>query len=127
MFNPRCGVGGARGVQILRLVRGAAPGRRRAIPRCQDHEALSRDPDQRRWPTRLRPPGQQVSGGSRVLRTGGTITVPGDHARISIWHIDRPVAAISLTRSTPRSSAASWAIRSRRRGRARTRSRISRA
>jgi hypothetical protein len=29
----------------------------------------------------------------------GTITVPGDHARISIWHIDRPVAAISLTGS----------------------------
>jgi hypothetical protein len=29
----------------------------------------------------------------------GTITVPGDHARISIWHVDRPVAAISLTGS----------------------------
>ena len=29
----------------------------------------------------------------------GTITVPGDHARISIWHVDRPVAAVSLTGS----------------------------
>ena len=29
----------------------------------------------------------------------GTITVPGDHARISIWVVDRPVAAISLTGS----------------------------
>lgn len=29
----------------------------------------------------------------------GTTTVPGDHARISIWNIDRPVAAISLTGS----------------------------
>lgn len=29
----------------------------------------------------------------------GTITIPGDHARISIWLVDRPVAAVSLTGS----------------------------
>ena len=27
----------------------------------------------------------------------GTVTVPGDHARVSIWLVDRPVAAVSLT------------------------------
>ncbi|HWL89854.1 MAG TPA: zinc-ribbon domain-containing protein [Actinomycetota bacterium] len=29
----------------------------------------------------------------------GTIVIPGDHARVSIWHVDRPVAAISVTQS----------------------------
>ena len=29
----------------------------------------------------------------------GTITIPGDHARISIWLVDRAVAAVSLTGS----------------------------
>jgi hypothetical protein len=29
----------------------------------------------------------------------GTIVVRGDHARVSIWLVDRPVAAISVTQS----------------------------
>lgn len=29
----------------------------------------------------------------------GTVTIPGDHVRFSIWLVDRPVAAISLTGS----------------------------
>jgi hypothetical protein len=29
----------------------------------------------------------------------GTITVPGDHARVSIWLVDRAVAAVSLSGS----------------------------
>ncbi len=29
----------------------------------------------------------------------GTIVVPGEHARLSVWLIDRPVAAISVTES----------------------------
>jgi hypothetical protein len=29
----------------------------------------------------------------------GTVTVPGDHVRFSVWVVDRPVAAISLTAS----------------------------
>jgi hypothetical protein len=29
----------------------------------------------------------------------GTVVIPGDHARVSIWLVDRPVAAISLTES----------------------------
>lgn len=27
----------------------------------------------------------------------GTVVIPGDHARVSIWLVDRPVAAISVT------------------------------
>lgn len=29
----------------------------------------------------------------------GTVVIPGDHARFSIWLVDRPVAAISVTES----------------------------
>jgi hypothetical protein len=29
----------------------------------------------------------------------GTVLIPGDHARVSIWLVDRPVAAISVTQS----------------------------
>ena len=29
----------------------------------------------------------------------GTVVIPGDHARVSIWLVDRPVAAISVTQS----------------------------
>lgn len=29
----------------------------------------------------------------------GTVTIPGDHVRISVWIVDRPIAAISLTGS----------------------------
>lgn len=29
----------------------------------------------------------------------GSVLIPGDHARVSIWHVDRPVAAISVTGS----------------------------
>lgn len=29
----------------------------------------------------------------------GTIVIPGDHSRISIWLVDRPVAAISVTQT----------------------------
>jgi hypothetical protein len=29
----------------------------------------------------------------------GTVVIPGDHARCSIWLVDRPVAAISVTES----------------------------
>ena len=29
----------------------------------------------------------------------GTVLIPGDHARVSIWLVDRPVAAISVTGS----------------------------
>jgi hypothetical protein len=29
----------------------------------------------------------------------GTVTIPGDHVRFSVWLVDRPVAAISLTGS----------------------------
>jgi hypothetical protein len=29
----------------------------------------------------------------------GTIVVPGEHARFSVWLVDRPVAAISVTES----------------------------
>jgi hypothetical protein len=29
----------------------------------------------------------------------GTVVIPGDHARVSIWLVDRPVAAISVTES----------------------------
>jgi hypothetical protein len=29
----------------------------------------------------------------------GTVVIPGDHARVSIWLVDRPVAAISVTGS----------------------------
>lgn len=29
----------------------------------------------------------------------GTVVIPGDHARFSIWLVDRPVAAISVTQS----------------------------
>ncbi len=29
----------------------------------------------------------------------GTVTIPGDHARVSIWVVDRPVAAVSLAGS----------------------------
>jgi hypothetical protein len=29
----------------------------------------------------------------------GTVVIPGDHARCSIWLVDRPVAAISVTDS----------------------------
>jgi hypothetical protein len=88
----------ARGASVLRLLRRGAPERsRRHIPKI----------------TRLFL-GIQTSDGDptgAVLRVSryleehefsapeGTITVPGDHARISIWHVDRPVAAISLTGS----------------------------
>jgi hypothetical protein len=29
----------------------------------------------------------------------GSVFIPGDHARVSIWLVDRPVAAISVTGS----------------------------
>ena len=29
----------------------------------------------------------------------GSVLIPGDHARVSIWFVDRPVAAISVTAS----------------------------
>jgi hypothetical protein len=29
----------------------------------------------------------------------GTVVIPGDHARVSIWLVDRPVAVISVTQS----------------------------
>ena len=90
---------GARGASVLRLVRRAAPVRRRAIRRSEVTRLYlgiqTSDGD---------PPGP-VLRVSRYLEAHefsapeGTITVPGDHARISIWHIDRPVAAISLTGS----------------------------
>jgi hypothetical protein len=29
----------------------------------------------------------------------GTVVIPGEHARISVWVVDRPIAAISVTES----------------------------
>jgi hypothetical protein len=99
MICPRCGFGAPEGHRFCGSCGAQLPntGERRRIPKITRLflGIQTSDGD---------PPGA-VLRVSRYLEDHefsapeGTITVPGDHARVSIWLVDRPVAAVSLTGS----------------------------